>query len=202
MDIATQRKWDNAVRGYDLMNGFGPERRWEPWKRQLFSQMAGNVLFLAIGTGQDIQFFPAGRRITAIDISERMLDQARPRAEQYDGDLELRHLDVHDLDYPTATFDQVFTSCTFCSVPNPVHGLESLRRVLRSGGELRMFEHTGSRWFPFSLMLDAMNPIARRLGPEVNRDTPRNVVKAGFEIKRVYNVYLDVVRTIYATVPT
>jgi hypothetical protein len=47
-----------------------------------------------------------------------------------------------------------------------------------------------------------MNPIARRLGPEVNRDTPANVVKAGFEIKRVYNVYLDVVRTIYATVPT
>ena len=65
-----------------------------------------------------------------------------------------------------------------------------------------MFEHTGSRWFPFSVMLNAMNPIARRLGPEVNRDTPANVVKAGFEIKRVYNVYLDVVRTIYATVPT
>jgi len=66
MDIATQRKWDNAVRGYDLMNGFGPERRWEPWKRQLFSHMAGNVLFLAIGTGQDIQFFPPGRRITGM----------------------------------------------------------------------------------------------------------------------------------------
>ena len=64
-----------------------------------------------------------------------------------------------------------------------------------------MFEHTGSRWFPFNLMLNALNPIARKLGPEVNRDTPANVEKAGFEIRRVHNVYLDVVRTIYATAP-
>ncbi len=111
-------------------------------------------------------------------------------------------MDVHYMTFEDGEFDQVFTSCTFCSVPDPVNGLQALHRVLKPGGELRMFEHTGSRWFPFSVMLNAMNPIARRLGPEVNRDTPANVVKAGFEIKRVYNVYLDVVRTIYATVPT
>lgn len=201
MDIATQRKWDNAVRGYDLMNGFGPERRWEPWKRQLFSQMAGNVLFLAIGTGREKLDVLAGRRITAIDISERMLDQARPRAEQYDGDLELRHLDVHDLDYPTATFDQVFTSCTFCSVPNPVDGLRALGRVLKPGGTLGMFEHTGSRFFPFGLMLDLMTPLTRRLGPELNRNTPDNVQRAGFVEVVVEPVYLDVVKIIRARRP-
>jgi len=198
MDIATQRKWDGAVRGYDLMNGFGPERRWEPWKRLLFSEMQGKVLFLAIGTGQDIQFFPPGQHITAIDISERMLDQARPRAEGYDGDLTLRHLDVHDLDYPDATFDQVFTSCTFCSVPNPVGGLHTLTRVLKPGGTIGMFEHTGSRFFPFSLMLNLMTPLIRRLGPELNRDTSENVRRAGFADVVVEPVYLDVVKIIRA----
>ena len=201
MDIATQRKWDGAVRGYDLMNGFGSERRWEPWKRRLFSEMQGNVLFLAIGTGQDIQFFPPGQHITAIDISERMLDQARPRAEGYDGDLTLRHLDVHDLDYPDATFDQVFTSCTFCSVPNPVGGLHALTRVLKPGGTIGMFEHTGSRFFPFSLMLDLMTPLIRRLGPELNRDTSENVRRAGFADVVVEPVYLDVVKIIRARRP-
>jgi len=201
MDIATQRKWDGAVRGYDLMNGFGPERRWEPWKRLLFSEMQGKVLFLAIGTGQDIQFFPPGQHITAIDISERMLDQARPRAEGYDGDLTLRHLDVHDLDYPDATFDQVFTSCTFCSVPNPVGGLHTLTRVLKPGGTIGMFEHTGSRFFPFSLMLDLMTPLIRRLGPELNRDTSENVRRAGFADVVVEPVYLDVVKIIRARRP-
>ena len=202
MDLVTQRKWDRAAKSFDVMNGKGPEWRWGPTKRELFSHMEGKILFLAVGTGLDFEFFPPGRDILGLDISPGMLEKASEKVGKYDGRLELRQMDVHELDLEDGSFDQVYTSCTFCSVPKPVQGLVLLRRLLRPGGELRMFEHTGSRWFPFSVMLNAMNPIARRLGPEVNRDTPANVVKAGFEIKRVYNVYLDVVRTIYATVPT
>ena len=202
MDQITRRKWNSATRSYDLINAYGPEWRWAPWKRRLFSAMEGKVLFLAVGTGQDIQFFPPGREITAIDISDRMIAQARPKAEAYDGRLELRHQDVHDLDYPDATFDQVFTSCTFCSVPDPVHGLRALRRVLTPGGTIGMFEHTGSRFFPFGVMLDLMTPLTRRIGPELNRDTPANVRQAGFVDVRVEPVYLDVVKVIRAVSPT
>ena len=203
MDLATKRKWDNAARGYDVMNGYGPEKRWAAFKRPLFDLMTtrGKVLFMAVGTGQDIQFFPPGRAIVGIDISDRMLAVAKPRAEAYPGTLELRHLDVHDLDDPDGTFDQAFTSCTFCSVPDPVHGLEMLRRVLRPGGELHMFEHTGSRYFPFSLMLDLLNPLCRRVGPEVNRDAVANVERAGFDVRAVEYVYLDIVRIIHAVTP-
>ena len=74
--------------------------------------MWGKVLFAAVGTGQDIQFFPPGLDIVGIDISDRMLAIAQPRAEAYHGRLELRHLDVQELDYPDHAFDQAFTSCT------------------------------------------------------------------------------------------
>ena len=73
--------------------------------------------------------------------------------------------------------------------------------MLKPGGYLGMYEHTGSRVFPFKAMLNLMNPVARRIGPEINRDTVSNVRAAGFEITRVTNIFLDVVKTIEATAP-
>jgi ubiquinone/menaquinone biosynthesis C-methylase UbiE len=200
MDLPTRKKWDFSAGFYDLL-AWGPERRWAPRKRELFANMHGRVLFAAVGTGQDIPFFPPGRDIVGIDISPRMLARARERAAQYAGSLELRVMDIHALDFPDHSFDQVVTSCTFCSVPDPVAGLVALRRVLKPGGGLYMFEHTGSHVFPFSLMLNVMTPLWKPVGPEMNRDTVANVEKAGFEIRRVDNVYLDVVKTIVATAP-
>jgi ubiquinone/menaquinone biosynthesis C-methylase UbiE len=200
MDRPTRKKWDFSVGFYDLL-AYGTERRWAPRKRELFANMHGRVLFAAVGTGQDIPFFPPGQDIVGIDISPRMLARARARAAQYSGSLELRVMDIHALDFPDHSFDQVVTSCTFCSVPDPVEGLVALRRVLKPGGGLYMFEHTGSHVFPFSLMLNVMTPIWKPIGPEMNRDTIANVEKAGFEIRQVDNVYLDVVKTIIATAP-
>ena len=198
---ATRRKWDNAAKSFDLLNGLGPELRWAPVKRELFSAMQGKILFLAVGTGLDIQFFPPGHDIVGIDISPKMLDKAAARAAAYPGNLRLQEMDVHKMSFEAECFDQVYTSCTFCSVPDPVHGLQELRRVLRPGGVLRMFEHTGSRYFPFGLMLDLMTPLSRRVGPEMNRDTVSNVARAGFRIREVRNAFLDVVKVITAVAP-
>ncbi len=37
MDKANQEKWDSAIDFYDLIGGFGPERRWKAHKLRLFS---------------------------------------------------------------------------------------------------------------------------------------------------------------------
>jgi len=181
------------------MAGYGPEKRWAPYKHELFSNMGdGEILFLAVGTGLDVAFFPGGKSITGIDISQKMLDQAAPRVAGYQGNLRVQQADVHDMPFAEGQFDQVFTSCTFCSVPNPIEGLKALKRVLKPGGDLYMFEHTGSRLFPFKPMMDLMTILTRKVGPDMNRPTVENVVAAGYELKRVTHVYLDVVKTIHA----
>ncbi len=200
-DLKTQQKWDAAAGLFDIMGGFGPEKRWRDAKIRLFSKMEGRILFLAVGTGLDISCFPGGKHIMGIDISPRMLEKAAPRADAYGGDMTIRQMDVHDMDFATASFDQVYTSCTFCSVPDPVRGLQALRRVLKPSGKLAMFEHTGSHIFSFSLMMNVINPVCRRLGPEVNRDTVANVKAAGFHVERVTNIYLYMIKTIEATAP-
>jgi ubiquinone/menaquinone biosynthesis C-methylase UbiE len=197
VDSLTRDKWDRASDRYDLFSR-GAEKRWADAKREFFAPMRGRVLFLAAGTGLDFQFFPPQRDLVAIDISPSMLRRAAPRAADYDGHIELREMDVHDLDFPDETFDQVFTACTFCSVPDPIRGLQRLRRALKPGGDLRMFEHTGSRWFPLSAILHLMTPLTRLNGPDLDRPTVANVQKAGFAIREVRNLYLDIVKTIAA----
>jgi ubiquinone/menaquinone biosynthesis C-methylase UbiE len=204
VDTITREKWDRAARSFDLMSGFGPEWRWQPAKQKLFARMRpdAKILFLALGTGLDIASFPPGRDITAIDISPKMVEKAGKRVADYAGTMSAHVMDVHQMEFSDGSFDQVFTSCTFCSVPRPVEGLQALLRVLKPGGELHMFEHTGSRWFPFSVMMKLMNPLSSRFGPEVSRDTVANVRAAGFEITCVDHIFLDTVKTIHAIRPS
>jgi len=203
MDFHTQKKWDRAAGTFDIMAGKGPENRWRDAKRRFFSAMRpdSNILFLAMGTGLDITCFPTALTIQSIDISSGMLAKAQPRIAAYDGTIEAKVMDVHNMDFEDNHFDQVFTSCTFCSVPNPVEGLKSLKRVLKPGGELHMFEHTGSTLYPFSMMLHLMTLLTSKIGPDMDRKTTDNVRKAGFELERVNNLFLDVVKTIHARKP-
>lgn len=201
IDTKTQDKWNRAASFFDQSAAFGPERRWAPNKKRLFSSMEGHILFLAAGTGLDFVCFPPGKTITAIDISPKMLAKAEKRAKNYSGHLELQVMDATALTFADHSFDQVYTSCTFCSIPDPLLGLRELARVLKPGGPLRMFEHTGSGIFPFNLMLHFMTPISRLLGPDMNRDTLSYLDQTGFEIEKVENHFMDVVHSIYARSP-
>ena len=202
VDLVTQDKWNKAAASIDLMTGNGEQKRWFPFKSRLFGHMQpGRILFASLGTGLDIPAFPPGMTITAIDISPEMLRRAQPRIDNYQGEMKAELVDIHEMPYPDGHFDQVFTSCTFCSVPEPVAALNALNRVLKPGGRLYMFEHTGSRYFPFKSMLDVMTILARKIGPELNRSTVDNVKAAGFKVTEVNNLFLDIVKTIKAVKP-
>lgn len=192
-----QAKWDRASRTYDLIT-WADERRYGAAKQRLFAQMTGQCMMVAAGTGNDFRCFPPDLTITAIDISPAMVARARSRARGYRGVLDVRVMDVQDLDFPDASFDTVATAATFCSVPDPIRGLREIYRVLKPGGRLLMFEHVRSRFGPVALFQDLMTPLTRRIGPDMNRDTVSNVHRAGFALCREENVYFDIVKTIEA----
>jgi ubiquinone/menaquinone biosynthesis C-methylase UbiE len=200
MDTETQHKWDAASRTLDFFS-FAEDRRLGPHKQRLFAKMRGATLMVGAGTGNDFKFLPPNMHVVAIDISPKMLERAARKAASYPGSIELREMDVCELEFPEATFDTVATACTFCSVPKPVIGLRELRRVLKPGGQILMFEHVRSAIGPLGILMDLMTPLCRRVGPELNRDTVGNVQKAGFRLRRVENVYLDVVKIIEAVKP-
>jgi ubiquinone/menaquinone biosynthesis C-methylase UbiE len=197
IDDITKQKWDSAAKSFDRLSA-GDDRRFAPVKKRLFAKMQGKSLMVAAGTGNDFKHFPPGLDIVALDISPKMLELAAPRAVGYPGTLTLQEADVCNLAYPDDAFDTVVTVCTFCSVPKPILGLSELRRVLNPGGQILMFEHMRSAVAQFGVLLDLMTPLSRKFGPDLNRDTVGNVLKAGFKLRRVENVYLDIVRIIEA----
>lgn len=193
-------KWDNAARTFDVMNR-GIELRYGGKKREWFSRSSGRTLLVAVGTGLDLEYFPPGQKVFGIDISAKMLEKAQEKQGTYKAVVELIRADVEMLGLADSTFDSVVTSCTFCSVPDPVKGLKEIRRVMKPGGTLLMFEHVRSDIFWMGPMMDVLTCLSRKFGPDLNRRTRENIRKAGFRLKREINVYLDMVKLFEAVNP-
>jgi len=198
MSLTAREKWDWLSLTYDLMT-FGEDRRQGSEKRRLFAKIQGRTLLVAVGTGNDLKYLPSDCNLIAIDISQRMIQRARTKARREGGNIRMVLTDAQRLAFGDQTFDTVLTVCTFCSIPEPLQGLQELYRVLKPGGRLLMFEHVRSKIGPFALFLDFMTFLTRKFGPDLNRDTVSNVLQAGFQLQREENVHLDIVKTIEAT---
>lgn len=187
------KKWDDAARSFDFLNT-GIELRYGKYKHDWFSLAVGRTLLVAVGTGLDLQYFQPGDNVIGVDISWKMLEKAKGKPEMTTLNIKLVRADVQVLGFADDVFDTVVTSCTFCSVPDPVRGLCEIKRVLKPGGKILMFEHVRSNIFWMGPMMDLMTHITRKFGPDLNRKTGENIIKAGFKLTREINVYLDMIK--------
>jgi ubiquinone/menaquinone biosynthesis C-methylase UbiE len=161
------------------------------------------VLEVGVGTGKNMPYYPNGAQITAIDLSDRMLQQARKRAERLELDVDLRQMDVQTLDFPDGAFDAVVASFVFCSVPDPVLGLRELARVTKPGRQILLLEHVRARNAVLGKIMDILNPLVVRIGgANINRRTVKNVERAGLEIETVKHLLGEgIVKLIVASAP-
>lgn len=158
---------------------------------------------MGVGTGKNIRFYPRGRDIVALDISERMLARARRRVQRLGARARLEVADVQAMAYPDASFDVVVATFLFCSVPDPRLGLQEVRRVLRPGGQLLLLEHVLSHWWGVRHLMEWLDPIPVHLwGAHINRETLALVRQAGFENVLDTNLSFDIVKRIEATAPS
>ncbi|WP_244262255.1 class I SAM-dependent methyltransferase [Thermoanaerobacter wiegelii] len=127
-------------------------------------------------------YYPKEMNITAIDFSPKMLEKAIARANKLGLNIMLKLMDAQQLDFPENSFDVVITAFVFCSVPDPIKGLNEINRVLRKDGELIMLEHVRSNIEPLGTFMDTINPLVVRIyGANINRNTIDNIKKPIFK---------------------
>lgn len=202
----TRARYNRIAPIYDLMEIL-PERRFTPWREQLWDQApAGQILEVGVGTGKNFPYHPVedpdgeGAVITGIDLSEEMLARAQRRAQALGRELDLRQMDVQQLDFPDDTFDAAVATFVFCSVPDPVLGLRELSRVVKPGGRIFLLEHVRIDRPIIGRIMDFLNPLVVRLyGANINRRTVENVRRSGLNVESITNLGpLDVVKLIIA----
>ncbi len=180
------RVYDRIAFLYDLydapMNALGGRKR----RRQLIARAHGKVLEVGIGTGANLDLYPAGIDLVGIDVSPRMLAKARRRASRLGANVALREADIERLPFPDATFDTVVATCVFCSVADPDRGLDEVRRVLKAGGSALLLEHVRPENPVMGRLADLISPLVKRLvGPELNRNTEETVARSGLRVLEV-----------------
>lgn len=139
-----RRVWDKRAARYDRSMGlmeklfFGDGRAW------VCSQASGDVLEIAVGTGRNLPYYPAGIRLTGIELSDEMLTIARRRAHELGREVDVQQGDARSLPFADATFDTVVCTLSLCSIPDDRRAVAEMKRVLRPGGKLLLIDHVPS----------------------------------------------------------
>jgi ubiquinone/menaquinone biosynthesis C-methylase UbiE len=139
-----RRFWEGEAPTYDRSMGFWDKVVFRGDRAWACGQASGEVLEIAVGTGLNIPYYPDGVRLTAIDISETMLERARRRAKEIGRDVDLRKGDAQALAFPDAHFDTVVCTFSLCSIPDHRRAIAEMGRVLRPGGRVLFVEHVRS----------------------------------------------------------
>jgi ubiquinone/menaquinone biosynthesis C-methylase UbiE len=195
-----RKRYDRFAPFFDVLEKPMERFRFSNWRLKFRDRLFGKrALEVGVGTGKNIPYYPSQAHIIAIDISRCMLDRAEKRAKAMNINVDLRLMDVQELDFSDQTFDMVFATFVFCSVPDPILGLTELHRVCKPDGMLLLLEHMRPENRILGMVFDALNPLIVRLtGANINRRTMDNIDVAGWKIEKLENLSSDIVRWIEA----
>jgi ubiquinone/menaquinone biosynthesis C-methylase UbiE len=193
---------DKAAPRYDRQMNFFDRVLFTDGREWACSQATGEVLEIAVGTGRNLEHYPAGTKLTGIELSEEMLSIARRRAGELEIDADLRQGDAQALDFPERSFDTVILTLGLCTIPDDRAAVRQARRVLRPGGRLVLLEHVRSPLFAVRAVQRLLEPLSVRFEADhLLRDPLDYLANEGFEVESVERLKLGIVERTVARKP-
>ena len=150
--------WTRRAPGYSRINReeLATQQR-EVWKQALTERISarfpgrapGEIHVLEVGTGPGflvILLAEAGYRVTAVDLTPSMLDQARHNAGELCSLIDFREMNAEALDFDNERFDVILSRNLTWNLPNPELAYADWARVLKPGGMMMVFD---ANWYTY-----------------------------------------------------
>ena len=115
----------------------------EPLIASLQLKPGQTVLDAAVGTGLNLSAYPEGVHVVGVDLSEKMMDEARKK--RVSADITFKVSDMCNLDFPDNSFDAAASGFTFCVVNDPVLALKEILRVTKPGAFIAILDYCKSQ---------------------------------------------------------
>ena len=170
------RVWDHVVR-------LGGRTEMEH-REELLRGLRGTVLEVGAGTGLNLALYGRGVRVIVVEPEPTMARTAFGRASRARARASALRGVAEHLPFREGVFDAVVACYVLCSVADPERALAEVRRVLRPGGEVRVYEHVRSKGSNAALAQDLITPLWHRVACNChpNRDAVGALRAAGFEV--------------------
>jgi ubiquinone/menaquinone biosynthesis C-methylase UbiE len=169
-------------------------------RKMLLSKATGKILEVACGTGQNLPLFARNSKITAVDLSPKMLELARANAIKHNLDVNLALMDAENLEFADRSFDTVISTLSTCTFPNPVKALQEIKRVCRPDGLILLLEHGHSNlpWLAKFQDRNEYKHYQEHAGCRWNQDPLDLVQSAGIKVLRSKRNVLGIFHSIEA----
>ena len=127
-------------------------------RRRVLEGLSGRVVELGAGDGANFPLYPSAvSEVIAVEPEPRFRAQATEVARTAAVPIRVEPGTAEDLPVEDGSVDAVVASLVLCTVPDQPAALAEARRALRSGGELRFYEHVHANRQPLKAVLEIVD---------------------------------------------
>jgi ubiquinone/menaquinone biosynthesis C-methylase UbiE len=195
-DAATDIRNPFFARLYDNVLQRGGNRKDIGCRRELLDDLSGAVVEVGPGKGPNFELYPSSvDRVIAVEPETYLRKKAAGAAARASVPIDVVPGDADHLPIEDGSVDAVVLALVLCSVPDQARALAEAKRVLRPGGELRIYEHViAERPVPRALQKAAQAIFWPRAFGNCHpaRDTLAALQAAGFQTSGIRRFVMQV----------
>ncbi|MDP7115646.1 MAG: class I SAM-dependent methyltransferase, partial [Candidatus Woesearchaeota archaeon] len=132
---------------YDLLDEHYEKSRYAKIRKHMLGNLGNTILDAGCGTGRNFQYFSPNAKINGVDLSPKMLEAAKKRAQNAKIPIKLERMNLTNLHFKDNLFDNVVATFVLCVLPKKYEqqALKELIRVAKPGAKLHFLEYVYSQ---------------------------------------------------------